>query len=77
MNSIMTKYIVVILTLATMGIFTDRIMMGFFMVLSVCIVGLAIVEAMTGQKKNRKRRKNERTHKKMEVVVFLLPTSRY
>lgn len=77
MNSIMTKYIVVILTLATMGIFADRIMMGFFMVLSVCIVGLAIVEAMTGQKKNRKRRKNERTHKKMEVVVFLLPTSRY
>lgn len=77
MNSIMTKYIVVILTLATMGIFTDRIMMGFFMVLSVCIVGLAVVEAMTGKKKNRKRRKNERTHKKVEVVVFLLPTNRY
>nr|DAS19563.1 MAG TPA: hypothetical protein [Caudoviricetes sp.] len=25
----------------------------------------------------QKRRKNERTHKKVEVVVFLLPTSRY
>lgn len=77
MSNFMVKYIVVILTLATMGMFTDRIMMGFFMVLSVCIVGLAIVEAMTGEKKNRKRRKNERTHKKVEVVVFLLPTNRY
>ena len=76
MNSIMTKYIVVILTLATIGIFTDRIMMGFFMVLSVCIVGLAVVEAMTGEKKNRKRvKKNERTYKKVEVAVYLLPAN--
>lgn len=78
MNSFIVKYIVAILVIAVMTLFADNARTAILLVIAGFLVLLSFVESFTIDGTKIKENKiNERTHKKVEVVVFFLPTSRY
>lgn len=78
MNSFIVKYIVAILVIAGMTLFTDGIRTAMLLFIAGCLVVLAFVESFTVDDMGIKENKiNETTSKKVEMVIHLLPTNRY
>ena len=78
MNSFIFKYIVAILVVAVMTLFTDNAKTAIFLVIAWFLVTLSFVESFAiDDTKIKENKINETTYKKVEMVIHLLPTNRY
>ncbi|WP_127448478.1 hypothetical protein [Veillonella sp. 3310] len=75
MNSFTLKYIISILVIGVIMLFTDNIKTACLLFLAGCIVILAIAESFTVDwEETKKVKKNETTYKKVDVSVHVLPS---
>lgn len=78
MNSFIFKYIVAILVVAVMTLFTDNAKTAILLVIAWFLVTLSFVESFAiDDTKIKENKINETTYKKVEMVIHLLPTNRY
>lgn len=73
MNSFIFKYIVAILVVAVMTLFTDNAKTAILLVIAWFLVTLSFVESFAiNDTKIKENKINETTYKKVEMVIHLL-----
>lgn len=74
MNSFIFKYIVSMLVIGVLILFTDNMKTACLLFIAGCIVMLAFVESLASDWKGTEEvKKNESTYKKVDVSVHVLP----
>ena len=75
MNSFIFKYIISILVIGVLILFTDNMKTACLLFIAGCIVMLAFVESFASDwKETEEVKKNESTYKKVDVSVHVLPS---